>query len=112
MTSGHDPAQLRLLASHLAARAVDVAEALPGRLPHTDGRVVFVSSGGSMEQHRREVLVQAGLLGAGSLDPALVRGLRARSRWRAAIWLSRVTGCLPIWPGGFLLPPGSPSAAR
>lgn len=79
MTSGHDPAQLRLLASHLAARAVDVAEALPGRLPHTDGRVVFVSSGGSLDLHRREVLVQAGLLGAGSLDPALVRGLRARS---------------------------------
>lgn len=79
MTPPHDPAQLRLLAGHLAGRAVDVAEVPPGRSPHTDGRVVFVSSGGSLELHRREVLVQAGLLGAGSLEPALVRELRARS---------------------------------
>lgn len=40
--------------------------------------MVFVSNQGSLDQHRREVLVHSGLLGAGSLDPALVRPLRAR----------------------------------
>ncbi|MEZ0338864.1 nitric oxide reductase activation protein NorD [Mycobacterium sp. pV006] len=74
----HDPGRLRLLAGFLAGRPVDVAEAPAGQQPYTDGRVVFVSHRGSLEQHRREVLVQAALLGAGSLDPAVVRSLRAR----------------------------------
>lgn len=74
----HDPGQLRLLAGFVAGRSLDVAEAPPGRQPYTDGRWVHVSHLGSLEQHRREVLVQAALLGAGSLDPAVVRSLRAR----------------------------------
>ncbi|MGE2835223.1 nitric oxide reductase activation protein NorD [Mycobacterium sp. SMC-4] len=74
----HDPGHLRLLAGFLAGHGVDLVEAPAGQLPYTDGRVVFVSHRGSLEQHRREVLVQAALLGAGSLDPALMRPLRAR----------------------------------
>ncbi|MCV7106830.1 VWA domain-containing protein, partial [Mycolicibacterium chitae] len=62
------PQRLRLLAGYLAGRAVDVAEAPAGQPAHTDGQVVFVSPGASAERQRREVLVQAGLLGAGSLD--------------------------------------------
>ena len=52
-------------------RALEGAEAPAGQPPHTDGRAVYVPHRGSLEQHRREVLVQAALLGAGSLDPAL-----------------------------------------
>ncbi len=72
------PQRLRLLAGYLAGRAVDVAEAPAGQPAYTDGLVVFVSHGGSADQQRREVLIQAGLLGAGSLDPALLRSLRGR----------------------------------
>lgn len=100
MTTNHDPAQLRLLAGHLAGRAVDIAETPPGQAPHTDGRVVFVSCGGSLEQHRREVLVQAGLLGTGSLDPTLTRTLRARpalARRYLAIEGRRVLADLVRW---------------
>lgn len=75
----HDPQQLRLLAGFLAGRAVDVAEAPERHPPYTDGRVIFVSRSGSLEQHRREVMVQAGLIGAGSLDAATLRALRART---------------------------------
>lgn len=75
----HDPGQLRLLACHVADRAVDIAEAPAGQPPYTDGRIVYVSRGAPLEQQRREALLQAGLLGAGSLDPALVRPLRART---------------------------------
>ncbi|MCK0176567.1 nitric oxide reductase activation protein NorD [Mycolicibacterium sp. F2034L] len=75
----HDPGQLRLLAGFVAGRPLDVAEAPARQPPYTDGRVIFVSRLGSLEQHRREVLVQAALLGAGSLDPVTVRPLRARA---------------------------------
>jgi nitric oxide reductase NorD protein len=72
------PEQLSLLAGCLAGRAVDVAAGPPGQPPWTDGRVVYVSCGASLEQQRREVLVQAGMLGAGSLAPEVLRALRAR----------------------------------
>jgi nitric oxide reductase activation protein len=57
---------------------VGVAEASPGEPAHTNGQVVFVSAGRSVDEQRREMLVQTALLGAGSLDHRLVRGLRAR----------------------------------
>ncbi|ODQ94215.1 nitric oxide reductase activation protein NorD [Mycolicibacterium holsaticum] len=71
------PGRFRLLASFVAGRSVDVAEA-PAGPAHTDGQVIFTSAGGSTEQQRREVLLQGALLAAGSLEPDLVRGLRAR----------------------------------
>ncbi|ADT98544.1 nitric oxide reductase activation protein NorD [Mycolicibacterium gilvum] len=75
----HDLGQLRLLAGYLAGRAVDVAEAPAGQPCFTDGRTLFVSRDATLGQHRREVLIQGGLLGAGSLDPSVVRPLRARA---------------------------------
>lgn len=76
MTAG-PPERFRLLACFVAGRSVDVAEASAGRA-HTNGQVIFTSAGASIEEQRREVLLQSALLGAGSLDPALVKGLRAR----------------------------------
>lgn len=70
--------RLRLLATYVAGRAVDVAEAPSGAAAHTNGQVVFVSAGLPLPEQRREALLQSALLGAGSLEPELVRGLRTR----------------------------------
>jgi nitric oxide reductase NorD protein len=79
--SGRDaPDRFRFLATFLAGRSIGVAEATAGELAHTDGTVVFVSAGRTLAEQRREVLVQAALLGAGSLDPRLVRALRGRPK--------------------------------
>ncbi|MEZ0363137.1 nitric oxide reductase activation protein NorD [Mycobacterium sp. pUA109] len=72
------PDRFRFLASYLAGRAVTVAAAPAGEAAHTNGQVIFVSAGGSVGEQRREMLVQSALLGAGSLDPRLVKALRAR----------------------------------
>jgi hypothetical protein len=73
------PGRFRFLATHIAGRSIDVAEAPAGQPAHTNGQFIFVSAGRSVEEQRREMLVQAALLGAGSLDPRLVKGLRARA---------------------------------
>ncbi|WP_067649949.1 nitric oxide reductase activation protein NorD [Nocardia harenae] len=73
-----DVGHLRLLASYVAGRAVDVARAPAGESAHTTGSAVYVSADGSAAAQRREMLLQAALLGAGSLDNHLVRALRAR----------------------------------
>ena len=72
--------RFRFLASHLAGRPLGVSEARAGEAAHTDGRFVFVSAGRAVSEQRREVLVQSALLGAGSLDHALVRALRGRPK--------------------------------
>jgi nitric oxide reductase NorD protein len=72
------PEQFRLLATFIARRSVDVAEAPAGEAAHTNGQVIFVSAGQSVAEQRRELLVQSALLGAGSLDPRFVKALRAR----------------------------------
>jgi nitric oxide reductase NorD protein len=74
-----DPDRFRFLATYIAGRAVDVTEAPTGQPAHTDGQFIFVSPGGSLDQQRREMVVQAALLGAGSLDSRFVKGLRARA---------------------------------
>jgi len=74
------PGRFRFLATFLAGRSLDVTEAPGGEAAHTDGRLVFVSAGGSTSEQRREVLVQGALLGAGSLDDRLVRALRGRPK--------------------------------
>jgi nitric oxide reductase NorD protein len=74
-----NPDRFRFLATYVAGRSVTVTEAPPGQPAHTNGQFIFVSAGGSVSEQRREMLVQAALLGAGSLDPRLVKGLRARS---------------------------------
>ncbi len=75
-----DPERFRLLATYVAGRPLGVVEARAGEPPHTDGRVVLVSAGGAASSWRREVLVQAALLGAGSLDHDRVRPLRGRPK--------------------------------
>ncbi|MQY27744.1 nitric oxide reductase activation protein NorD [Nocardia aurantia] len=79
MTTDTDgPARLRLLATFVAGAAVQISEAPAGTAAHTDGQVIFVSAGRSAAEQRREMLVQAALLGAGSLDHRLVKALWAR----------------------------------
>ncbi|MFF0496567.1 nitric oxide reductase activation protein NorD [Nocardia aobensis] len=73
----NDLDRFRLLATHLAGRAVEVAQAPAGAAAHTNGRTIFVTAGTPVDQ-RREVVVQAALLGAGSLDQRVVKALRAR----------------------------------
>lgn len=77
MTESAGPEQFRLLATHVAGRPVDVAEARDGEPAYTDGQVVYVSPG-PVARQRSEVLVQSALLGAGSLDARLVKALRGR----------------------------------
>jgi nitric oxide reductase NorD protein len=77
--AAENPDRFRFLATYIAGRSVEVTEAPAGQPAHTNGQFIFVSAGGSVEEQRREMLVQAALLGAGSLDPRLVKGLRARA---------------------------------
>jgi nitric oxide reductase NorD protein len=74
-----NPDRFRFLATYVAGRSIDVTEAPAGQQAHTNGQFIFVSAGGSVEEQRREMLLQAALLGAGSLDPRLVKSLRARA---------------------------------
>lgn len=74
-----DLGRFRLLATFLAGHAIEVSEAASGEAPYTDGRCIFVAAR-SGEEQRREVICQAGLLGGGSLDPSIVKGLRGRPR--------------------------------
>ncbi len=74
------PERFGLLASALARRSVAVVAALPGQATHTDGRCVFVAAGLAPAEQRRHVIVQAALLGAGSLDADLVKALRGRPK--------------------------------
>ncbi|MCG5434186.1 VWA domain-containing protein [Mycobacterium sp. MYCO198283] len=115
MTAAHPepPQHLRLLATHLAGRALAVAES-PGAA-HTDGRVVFVSAGATPERQRREVLLHAALLGAGSLDPARVAAMRGRpsvARRYLALEGHRVLAALaPRVPLAAALSPGDAPTA-
>ncbi|OBI83140.1 nitric oxide reductase activation protein NorD [Mycobacterium sp. E740] len=77
--SDNNPDRFRFLATYIAGKSVDIAEAPAGQPAHTNGQFIFVSAGGSVDGQRREILVQAALLGAGSLDPRLVKRLRARA---------------------------------
>ena len=74
----NDPNRFRLLATYIAGRPVDVADAPAGEAAHTDSKVIFVSPGRPLAEQRREMLIQGALLGAGSLDRRLVKALRAR----------------------------------
>ncbi|GAB5001101.1 nitric oxide reductase activation protein NorD [Mycobacterium avium] len=74
----NSPQRLRLLATFIAGRSIDVTEAPAGQAAHTNGQVIFVSAGGSAAEQRREMLIQSALLGAGSLDQRFVKPLRSR----------------------------------
>lgn len=70
--------RLGLLASAIAGRDLRVAPGSPGEPAWTDGRAVFVDAETSVRQQVGALVVQASLLGAGSLEPAIVRRLRRR----------------------------------
>jgi hypothetical protein len=82
VTTGDTPAQrlrrFRLLASGIAGRALEVSAAMPGEAAWTDGGVVFLDPGASAADQVAALAVQASLIAAGSLDPALARQLRGR----------------------------------
>lgn len=78
MTASDPPDRFRFVAGHIVGRSIEVAHAPAGQAPHTNGHIIFVSAGASVAMQRREMLVQAALLGAGSLDARLVKALRAR----------------------------------
>jgi Mg-chelatase subunit ChlD len=79
-TDSGKPDRFRFLASFIAGRSLGVAEAALGETAHTDGCFVFVSAGRPVWEQRREVLLQAALLGAGSLDHGRVRSIRGRPK--------------------------------
>ena len=77
MTAPHQQCdRFRLVATYIAGKSVDVVEASADEAAHTNGHVIFVSPGASDAEQRREMLVQSALLGAGSLDPRLMKALR------------------------------------
>ncbi|MEZ5141023.1 MAG: hypothetical protein R2726_00665 [Acidimicrobiales bacterium] len=75
-----DPAleRLRLLASAIAARPVDVAATAPGEPAWTDGTTIHVDATATPAAQLQALAVQASLLAAGSLDPAVVGELGRR----------------------------------
>jgi hypothetical protein len=94
------PERFLLLASALARRSVGVALALPGEATHTDGRRVFVAPSLEGDEQRRQVILQAALLGGGSLDPGIVKTLRGRpraARRYLALEGRRILAGLPGW---------------
>jgi nitric oxide reductase NorD protein len=110
------PERFRLLATHIAGRSVDIAEAPSGDAAHTNGQVIFVSAAGCLAEQRRETLLQSALLGAGSLDQHLVKALRARpsvARRYLALEghrvLAELAGQMPL--AAALHPDGQPSTA-
>lgn len=105
------PDSLRLLATFVAGRGLEVAAAPSGQPAYTDGHTIYVTEGASIVQMRREMLVQSALLGAGSLAPECLNAIGARPStarrylalegWRV---LADLAGRLPLaatmGPGG------------
>ena len=75
-----DPGRFRLLATYLAGRPLDIVPAAAGEGAGTDGAHIFVTADRPVAEQRWEVVVQAGLLGAGSLDPEALKSLRGRPK--------------------------------
>ena len=67
-----------LLASAIAGRAIDIAPAAPGEPSWTDGSTVFVATHAAPGERVRSIVVQAALLGAGSIDADVLGGLARR----------------------------------
>jgi len=78
---GPHPGRLRLLASALAGRALQVAAAEQGSPAWTDGGTVFVDADTPMRDQIEALSVQASLLAAGSLESDVVRRIHRRPAW-------------------------------
>ncbi|SRX94324.1 nitric oxide reductase activation protein [Thiobacillus denitrificans ATCC] [Mycobacterium shimoidei] len=92
-----------LLASALSGRNLQVAAAVCGEAAWTDGKTVFVDADTSARRQLEQVAVQACLLAAGSLEPAIVRRL-GRRRTLASRYLA-VEGHRALAASEELLPP-------
>ncbi len=66
---------LGMFASALAGRPMAVADLKRGVHPWTDGHTVYVDGGAGHRAQLRAIAVQASMIAAGSLDPAVVRSL-------------------------------------
>ncbi|CDP88837.1 nitric oxide reductase activation protein [Mycolicibacterium farcinogenes] len=95
-------AGLGMLASALAARPIAVAAAERGSPPWTDGKTVFIDVSEPARTQLGSVAVQAALIGAGSLDPDVVRYL-VRHRRLVRRYLA-VEGHRALWIHRALLP--------
>jgi nitric oxide reductase NorD protein len=73
-----DVEPLRLIASAIAGRAMEVAVAHVGVSTWWDGATVYVERGATPEDQIRMLAVQASLLAAGSFDPDILRHLLRR----------------------------------
>jgi hypothetical protein len=71
-------ARLRLLASSIAGRMVDVRAGAPADAAWTDGRTVFVDPELGARERLQCAVVQAALIAGGSLEPDVVRKLVGR----------------------------------
>ncbi len=116
LAASSDPDRFRLLATFVAGRPLAVGTARAGAPAHTDGRIVFVSPGGTVSEQRREVFVQAALVGAGSLARRWMRPLRGRPRLarrylalEAHRVLAELAARIPL--AAALAPTGGPSTA-
>ncbi|BBX83379.1 nitric oxide reductase activation protein NorD [Mycolicibacterium aubagnense] len=76
--TGEDIHRFGLLASAMAGRPVDVAEAVPGEPAWTDGDTMFVDPSATAIDQRRALAVQSSLLAAGSLDADIMRRIGRR----------------------------------
>jgi nitric oxide reductase NorD protein len=72
---------LGMLASAFAGRALAVDALRSGEPPWTDGQTVFVDPSLPARRNLAAIAVQASMIAAGSLDPAVVRRLARHSRW-------------------------------
>jgi hypothetical protein len=70
--------RLRLLASALAARDVEVAASDPGEPAWTDGTTIYIDATADPAAQVQALVVQASLLAAGSLGAVTLRQLRRR----------------------------------
>ena len=99
--------RLRLLASAVAGRTLDVGVAAPGEPSWTDGAMVFVDALAAPAEQVRIVAMQASLVAGGSLRPAIVRQL-ARRPALARRYLA-VEGHRALVANEEFLPPGARS---
>ena len=78
MLHHESPARLKLLASAIAGRSVEVAAVEPGRRPWTDGATIFINTDDVPADQLRALTIQASLLGARSFDGEIVKRLTRR----------------------------------
>ncbi|MEU4312087.1 nitric oxide reductase activation protein [Nocardia sp. NPDC024068] len=74
-----ESAGLAMLASALAGRAVTIGQTGPGEPSWTDGRCVYLDPTESRREQRRSLALHSCLIGAGGLDPNVLRALGRRT---------------------------------